>query len=79
VSKVLVKVFGLNVFPTRVQANKTDIKVSRTQMMQAFLIFLYFFFSGSSIFALVFYFFYFVESAAKSEHISKQSTNTLSA
>jgi Na+/phosphate symporter len=47
VSKVLVKVAGLNVLPTLVQASKTYIEVYRTQRMQALLIFFSFFFVSS--------------------------------
>ena len=63
-SKVHVKVVGLNVFLEQVQASKTYIKVPRTQMMQTLLIFFSFFFlsqlCGSFLYALASFFSYFV-------------------
>jgi hypothetical protein len=81
-SKVPVKVSGLNVFPKQVQASKTDVEVYRTQSVEALLIFFAFFFSSAALLYLHFpftFFSYFVKSGAKSEYNSSQSTNTLSA
>jgi hypothetical protein len=68
VSKVLIKLAGLNIFPTLVQASKTYQSIEDTKGASSsdFFVFL----CGSFIFAVAFYFSFFVEIAAKSEYNS---------
>ena len=55
-SKVLVKVAGLNGFLELVQASKSYTKAQRTQMMQALLIFFFYFSCAALFYALAFFF-----------------------
>jgi uncharacterized protein with PQ loop repeat len=78
VAKVLVKVDGLNVFPILVQASKTYQSIKDTKDASTSH-FLSFFFSCVALLYshLPFTALFFVQSAAESEYISKQSTNLL--